>query len=370
MKTIKIKLGKNFYPILIGTGLLLKAGKLMKATPNINTAFVITNDKIKALYASRLAKSLKNAGITPNFITVADTEKSKSINAWIKVIRKITELDKGKGIVIIAFGGGVIGDLSGFVAASYKRGVPLAQIPTTLLAQVDSAIGGKTAVDLPFGKNLIGAFYQPRMVISDIELLKSLPLRELKNGLAEVIKYAVIFDEQLFQYLEKNLKNILRFDKNSLLHIVTRSSQLKAKVVMADEKETRGYRSLLNLGHTIGHAIEAAASYGRMVTHGEAVALGMLCACDIAQELKLLKRSEAIRIETLIKEAGLPTAIRGLSVKKIFGATMYDKKIIAGRQRFVLPVRIGHAVVSNNLDRMLIKDAITRRKNREGPRCL
>jgi len=361
MKVIKVNLGERSYPIIIGANLLGKVGKLVKTIPNVNIALVITNSTIKALYGSKLANSLHSAGIRPIFILVADSERSKSIDAWVKVIHKITRFDRGGGIAVIAFGGGVVGDLSGFVAACYKRGVPLVQVATTLLAQVDSAIGGKTAVDLPFGKNLVGAFYQPEMVISDIKLVMSLPLTEVKNGIAEIIKYAVILDKNLFLYLEKNLNKLLKLNKDCLSYIVSRCSRLKAKVVSIDEKETSGYRSILNFGHTIGHALETSASYTRKMAHGRAIVLGMLCACDIARELNLLSEKDAGRIEDLIKAANLPTSITKISASKVLNATLYDKKIIAGKERFILPVSIGHVMVCSNIDRSWIKKSIDKR---------
>lgn len=361
VKTIKVNLGERSYPIIIGTDLLSKIGKLVRTIPNVNSALIITNSKIKSIYGKALIKSLNSVNITLNFILVRDSEKSKSINTWIEVMHKITKFDKGKGACVIALGGGVIGDLAGFVAATYRRGVPLIQVPSTILAQVDSAIGGKTAIDLPFGKNLVGAFYQPRMVVSDISLIKSLPLKEIKNGLAEVMKYAVILDEKLFIYLEKNLNRLLKKDANCLLHIISRCSQLKAGVVSRDEKETTGYRSILNFGHTIGHALEAAASYTKSITHGEAVIMGMLCACDIAKDLGLLCKEKVMRIENLIKRLKISSNKNALSKSRVLDAISYDKKIIGGKLRFILPLSIGHVIVCADIDRKLIEKAIAKR---------
>ncbi len=361
MELITVNLKERTYPVIIGANTLPHAGKFIRKIPDVTSAFIITNKKIKNLYGAMLAQSLRKAQLKAYFLQVADTEKSKSIAAWINAIYSISAHDKDRSSCVVALGGGVIGDLAGFVAACYRRGVPLIQIPTTLLAQVDSSIGGKTAVDLPFAKNLIGAFYQPKMVISDIGLLKSLPTLEIRNGMAEIIKYAVIMDKGLFCYLENNLKYIMRLDERRLLDVVSRCSQLKAKVVSADEKEISGYRSILNFGHTIGHAIEAAASYTKKVTHGQAVAMGMLCACDIALDAGLLQEKEAKRIESLIKSAGLGNAMPKLSTPDIFNAMSYDKKITAGRLKFILPVSIGHAIVCTGIDKNIIKKSIDKR---------
>lgn len=364
MKTVKVNLGDRSYPIIIGANLLGRVGKFLKSIPNVNNALIITNKKIKTLYGTKLARGLRSAGIKPHFVSVADSERSKSINTWVEVIHRISKFDKGKGVVAIAFGGGVIGDLSGFVAACYRRGVPLVQVPTTLLAQVDSAIGGKTAVDLPFAKNLAGAFYQPRLVVSDVGLAMSLPSTEVKNGIAEIIKYGVILDKRLFIYLEKNIRQLLGLDRKQLLHVVSRCSQLKAKVVAIDEKETSGYRSILNFGHTVGHALETSASYAKQMPHGQAVAIGMLCACDIAKELSLLSEKDARRIEDLIKQAKLPSKTTGFSASRILEAISYDKKIIGGKLRFVLPASIGHVMVCSGVDKKIIKKAIDKRVSR------
>ncbi len=361
MELITVDLKERTYPVIIGGDILPNSGKFIKKIPDITSVFIITNKKIKNLYGAKLAQSLQRAQLQAHFLQVADTEKSKSIATWINAIYNISAHDKDRASCVVALGGGVIGDLAGFVAACYRRGVPLVQIPTTLLAQVDSSIGGKTAVDLPFAKNLIGAFYQPKMVISDVKLLKSLPAFEIRNGMAEIIKYAVIMDKSLFYYLENNLKRLMRLDEKPLSDVILRCSQLKAKVVSADEKEISGYRSILNFGHTIGHAIEAAASYTKKITHGQAVATGMLCACDIATDTGLLKKKEAERIEALIKAAGLAAITPRLSTPDIFNAMSYDKKIVAGKLKFILPVSIGHAAVCTGIDKKIIRKAIDKR---------
>ncbi|MEE8360067.1 MAG: 3-dehydroquinate synthase, partial [Candidatus Omnitrophota bacterium] len=305
----------------------------------------------------RLKNALKK--YSPALIKVPDTEKSKSNLQVVRVIESIVKIDKGRGIFIISLGGGVVGDLSGFVASIYKRGVPYIQIPTTLLAQVDSAIGGKVAIDLTSAKNLVGAFYQPRLVVSDISMLRSLPARQIRSGLGEIIKYGIIKDLKLFSYLEENIYRIKRLNKDALEYIITRSSAIKAQVVHLDEYDNRGIRASLNFGHTIGHALETACGYSKLYSHGEAVALGMVAASRIAVQLGLLEDISLKRIIKLLKEAGLPTEISSrLKTEKIMKAQTHDKKIIRGVNRFVLPVKIGRTRIYEDIPRRLIVDTI------------
>jgi len=292
---------------------------------------------------------------------IPDKETSKSNKEATRLIQKISQLDRHRGTFIVAFGGGVVGDLAGFVASIYKRGIPYVQIPTTLLGQVDSAIGGKVAIDTDLAKNLIGAFYQPRAVISDISFLKSLPAREIRSGFAEIIKYGIIADKNLFFFIEKNIKKLLKRDKTSLEYVIYKCSKIKADVVRRDEKDTKGIRAILNYGHTVGHAIEAASGYSKLYTHGEAIAVGMIIAAEISNELGLLKEKELERIESLIKIIGLPTKIKSLKLKKIMDAQSYDKKIIHGVNRFILPTRIGKVKICENISKKMIADIIARR---------
>ena len=290
-----------------------------------------------------------------------DTEKSKSLTQLEKLIGKIVNFDKKRPPFILAFGGGVIGDLAGFAAAIYRRGVPCIQIPTTLLSQVDSAIGGKVGIDLPQGKNLIGAFYQPRLIYSNITLLKSLPLLQIKEGLAEVIKYGVIYDANLFKFLEKKYNKVLSLDLATLNHIVYKSSLIKAKIVSMDERETRGRRTILNFGHTVGHAIEAASSYSKKCTHGQAISVGMLCAAYISYKLGLANKGLLERIETLIGQVGLPRTVSGVNLSNILKAQEHDKKFIHGLNRLVLPERLGQVVVKEDIPLSLIREAVKSR---------
>jgi len=361
MKKIKVDLGERSYNINIGKGALSLAGKIIRAVSRSKACFVVSNKKVASLYAGTLKKSLESAGFETMFLNVADSESAKSYASWLRVVKSLARFDKGKGACLVSLGGGVVGDLGGFVAATYRRGIDFVQIPTTLLAQVDAAIGGKVAIDLDFAKNLIGAFYQPKAVITDVGVLKSLPMRQVRNGLSEVIKYAVIFDKALFSYLEKNMADILSLNANCLAYIVARCSRLKAEVISVDEQETKGYRSILNFGHTIGHAIESAASYSSSIHHGEAVAIGMLAAFDIAVSIGIADMSSADRLKDILKSAGLALKIKKISPSSILSATLYDKKTINGKRRWILPESIGHVVVCSDVPAGIIRRAVLKR---------
>jgi 3-dehydroquinate synthase len=265
--------------------------------------------------------------------------------------------DKKRRTFIVAFGGGVIGDLAGFIASIYKRGVPYIQVPTTLLAQVDSSIGGKTAVDLSEGKNLLGAFYQPRLVLSDTGFLKSLDAGQLKSGLAEVIKYGIIKDASFFAYLEKRYRDVLSLKPSVLAFIVKRSSDIKAKIIEKDEREEKGLRTILNFGHTIGHAIETAGNY-RQYNHGQAIALGMLVASALSKKLGYINDSIKQRIENLIKSVGLPTRIKNIPLHRVIKAHYQDKKFKGAKNRFVLIQGIGKTRITEDVPLSLIKETI------------
>lgn len=361
MKKIKVELGRRSYNINIGRGILSSVGRVAAGMRLAQAAYIITNKRIHSFYGNRLQRSLASSGLQVKFCIVPDSEKSKSYAVWAKALKGLADFDRGKGVVVIALGGGVVGDLSGFVASTYRRGVSFIQAPTTLLAQVDSAIGGKVAIDVERAKNLVGAFYQPKAVFSDISALKTLPKREIKNGLAEVLKYGVILDRDIISYLERNLSKVLSLKTGCMEYLISRCSRLKAEVVSADEEEKLGYRSILNFGHTIGHAIEAAASYRKSVSHGEAISVGMLCAFDIALSLGMTRQAVADRVEALINRIGLPTGIKGIKVSWIVKATSYDKKILMGKQRWILPRDIGHVVVCSSVPQDIVKEAITKR---------
>ena len=356
MNIVKVPLKDRSYNILIGRGLINKAGTIIRRLGIGNDAIVVTNKTLFGLYGKQLKKSLLKSGISVKFEFVPAAERAKSGAILARLLNEIAAYDKNKTIFIIALGGGVIGDLAGFAASIYKRGVPYIQVPTTLLAQVDSAIGGKVAIDLPAAKNLAGSFYQPRVVISDISILKSLSKHEIMNGLSECIKYGAIKDGKLFEYLENNYKKVLALDEKAVMRVVLSSSRIKAKLAAEDEFDRTGKRAILNYGHTIGHAIEAASGYSRRYGHGEAVAIGMVIACGISLKLKLINTVDAARIERLIKKCGLPVKIKGLRLSKIYEAHLHDKKFIHGKNRFILPVGIGRVrIVEGIRDSVIIK---------------
>ncbi|MCM8800820.1 MAG: 3-dehydroquinate synthase [Candidatus Omnitrophica bacterium] len=348
---------KNTYKIIVGAGIIDRLGNWLKKLNIGRNAYIITNSLIKKIYGKLIEKSLKTSGFGFCFKIVADTEKSKSLRTVSLIIKDLVNYDCKRNIFIVALGGGVIGDLAGFVASIYKRGIPYIQIPTTLLAQVDSSIGGKTGIDLKEGKNLLGTFYQPRLVVSDIDLLKTLNKEQIKIGLAEVIKYGLIKDKKFFVYLEKNFEDILNLHLPVIDYIVRHCSKIKAEIVEKDEREEKGLRTILNFGHTIGHAIETAGEYKRY-NHGQAVALGLLVESYLSYRLNYLKKTDLIRIETLIKRVGLPTRIERLSFSQIIKAHYKDKKFKGFRNRFALIQEIGKARIVEDIPLRLISEAI------------
>lgn len=360
MHTIKVDLKKRSYNIITGTKIMPVLGRCISRLNLGNSAYIITNPYIKKRYGQALIDGLKPYGFNYKFKLVPDTEKSKDIKVAALLIKDLAKFDLKKRTFIIALGGGVIGDLSGFVASLYKRGIPYIQIPTTLLAQVDSSIGGKTAVDLSEGKNLVGAFYQPRMVFSDISLLNTLSKRQLSSGLAEVIKYGIIKDKQLFHYLEKNYKDIISLKAEKLEHIIRACVKIKANIVSLDEREEKGLRTVLNFGHTIGHALEAASGFNKY-NHGEAIALGMLVALGISVKLGLIKVALLKRAELLINNVGLPVRISKVSLEKILSRHYHDKKFMGSKNKFVLTTGLGKTRIVKDIPLKLISSAIKER---------
>lgn len=361
MKIIKVNLEERSYDIIICSGMLKSIVGYIQHLNIGETAYIITNNTIKSIYGDVLNKILVAQGFNLKFKTIPDSEKSKSLKMVFSIIEDLAEYSKHKQVFIIAFGGGVIGDIAGFAASIYKRGIAYIQIPTTLLAQIDSSIGGKTAVDLKQGKNLVGAFYQPKLVYSDISFLNSLSSREIKSGLSEIIKYAIIKDPLMFKYLEENYLDILDKNNIALEFIINRSCKIKADIVQCDEEEKKGIRTILNFGHTIGHAIETAGGYKRY-NHGEAIAIGMLAASEISLILKLINNSLFKKIEELIKKIGLPTRIDNtLSIEKIIKAHYLDKKFSGSENKFVLIEDIGKTRIEKNIPLKIIKEALKRR---------
>jgi 3-dehydroquinate synthase len=340
MKTIRVDLGERSYPIYLRHGILSSIGACLIELgfkSNIKVA-VITNNVVGGIYGAKVEVSLKISGFNPVIITMPDGEQYKTIEQASKLFDSLIEYRFERSSPIVALGGGVVGDIAGFVAATYLRGVPLIQVPTTLLAQVDSSVGGKTAVNHPKGKNLIGAFYQPKVVIIDPEVLTTLDVREVKAGLAEIVKYGVIRDKEFFAFLEEKLLTLLDLGYDLAIAIAT-SCAIKAEIVSADEREA-GLRAILNFGHTFGHAIEALAGYGTY-RHGEAVAVGMVMAAKLSVMLGVCKPSVAERIEKLVSSLGLPVEPPPLPADDLIASIKLDKKVTNERIRFVLVSDIG-----------------------------
>jgi 3-dehydroquinate synthase len=344
MPVFNVQLGARSHPVHVGTGLLAGLGQLAAGVGLAGRCAIVTDDTVGALYLAPAEASLRNAGFDPLAIRVAPGEASKSSAGLEQIYERLIEAGLDRSHAVFALGGGVVGDLAGFAAATYLRGVPLVQVPTTLLAQVDSALGGKTAIDHPRGKNLIGAFYQPRLIVADVQTLRSLGEREFREGLAEVIKYGAIMDADLIAHLENSLGPILSREPRALEIIVERSLRHKAFVVERDEQES-DLRAILNFGHTVGHALETSAGYGHYL-HGEAVAIGMGAASRLSCLYASLAPSAARRLQNLIQAAGLPLDLPAGWLNENFAhALRLDKKRAAGAIRFVLLDRLGHALV-------------------------
>ena len=359
MAVIRVKLKENSYDIMIGGGILPQLGKALTPLKIGKDAVIITDTSVGKLYAGRIVSSLNKAGYSAKVFAVAPGEKSKSFKTVFHLIEDIARYDVMKKIFIVALGGGVIGDLAGYIAACYKRGIPYVQVPTTFLAQIDSAIGGKTGVDLSVGKNLVGAFYQPRLVYSDVKVLSSLDARQIRNGLAEAVKYGVIGDKQLFEYIAKHYDGFLSLDLSAILKVVSRCSRIKADVVMQDEKETKGLRTILNFGHTLGHAIENVFQYDAY-THGEAVAIGMSAAAALAHSLGLLSTHDHDRIDKLLHTLGFTLRLKPCNVHDLIQAMSMDKKVKEGWVQFVFPTHIGHFIIKNDTPLSQIEWALQR----------
>lgn len=342
MQTLRVELGSRAYPIRIGGGLITRPELLVPFIRG-GRAALVTNVTVAPLYLEPLAAGLTASGIDVVRIVVPDGEAYKNWETLNAVYDRLLEARCDRQTTVIALGGGVIGDLAGFAAATYQRGVSLVQVPTTLLAQVDSSVGGKTAINHPRGKNMIGVFHQPLAVLADVNTLATLPERELRAGLAEVIKHGLIRDLGLFEWIEANIGQLLARDAEALVHAVRRSCEIKAEIVALDERET-GLRALLNLGHTFGHAIETAMGYGAWL-HGEAVAVGMVMAADLSHRLGFLGKDDVGRVVAVLKRTGLPVAVSGITGPRFIELMSVDKKAAAGRIRFVLLDGLGSAVI-------------------------
>lgn len=358
MQSLKVELGSRSYPIHVGPGLLDRA-ELIVPHLQRRKALVVTNTTVAPLYLDRVVHALQRAGITCLSCELPDGEQYKDWVTLNQIFDALLSNRCERGTTLIALGGGVIGDMGGFAAACYQRGMPFIQIPTTLLSQVDSSVGGKTAINHPLGKNMIGAFYQPKLVLADTDTLATLPDRELSAGLAEVIKYGLIRDLPFLDWLENNLERLLAREQDALIHAIHRSCTNKAEVVAADERET-GERALLNLGHTFGHAIETGLGYGEWL-HGEAVAAGTMMAAELSAAMGLIAGADVQRIERLLLRAKLPVAGASMPVDRYLDFMRHDKKVDDGRLRLVLLESVGRAFISDAANDGQIAAAITAR---------
>jgi 3-dehydroquinate synthase len=340
MEKIRVELDERSYDICIGSDILDDIGDALKSFGLSPKIAVVSNPTVFPLYGERVSDSVKKAGFDLLTVIIPDGEEYKDL-LWVQhIYDELLKHKLDRSSALIALGGGVIGDITGFAASTYMRGISYIQVPTTLLAQVDSSVGGKTGVNHQLGKNMIGTFWQPRLVWIDIETLRTLPERELLAGLAEIIKYGVIWDRELFDFLECNKDKILNLHMDALMHIIKRSCEIKAEVVSRDERES-GLRAILNYGHTIGHAVETVTEYKRFL-HGEAVAIGMCIEARLSQDIGLIDNNQVLRIKRLIDLYGLPSEMpMDINNNRIFSSMQLDKKAVAGELKFILPEKIG-----------------------------
>ncbi|PPC92659.1 MAG: 3-dehydroquinate synthase [Methylotenera sp.] len=347
MHTLKVELANRSYPIHIGKNLLTDANMILPYLKRKHVA-IVTNTTVAPLYLDKLSNALANAGVTVIPIILPDGEAYKNTETLNTIYDVLLANRCERSTTLIALGGGVIGDLTGYAAATYLRGVPFIQIPTTLLSQVDSSVGGKTGINHPLGKNMIGAFYQPQLVLADIDTLQTLPAREYSAGVAEVIKYGLIRDAEFFEWLEQNISALMSLDEDVVSEAIYRSCHNKAEVVARDEHEN-GERALLNLGHTFGHAIENAMGYGVWL-HGEAVAAGTMLAADLSRRMKWLRDEDISRVKAIFEAANLPTDAPKLGAGKYLDLMGLDKKVENGKIRLVLQQAIGKSVITSDYD--------------------
>ncbi len=356
MRTLTVDIKDQPYPIHIGPNLLDRSDLIVPHLAQKRVA-IVTNNTVAPLYLSRLKQTLSAAGIDSIEIILPDGEQHKNWETLNRIYDALIANRCERKTTLITLGGGVVGDMTGFAAATYQRGVPYIQIPTTLLAQVDSAVGGKTAINHPQGKNMIGAFYQPKLVLADTETLATLPKREFSAGMAEVIKYGLIRDLPFFEWLEANIEKIMAREPAAVIHAIYESCRNKAEVVSQDEKET-GIRAILNLGHTFGHAIETATGYGTWL-HGEAVAMGTLLAADLSRRIGLFNQKSIARVKRLYSLTSLPLTPPKLGAEKYLTLMAGDKKVDAGEIRFVLLKSLGHARINVAVDQIIVRSTVS-----------
>lgn len=347
--SVRVDLGPRSYDIEIGSSNLSRAGAFLARRAGPTHAVLVTDANVEHPHATTVGESLAQAEMAVDMLVVEAGEPSKSIDTAAALWEQLLQVGADRTSVVVAVGGGVVGDLAGFVAATFARGLPLFQVPTTLLAQVDSSVGGKVGINLPQAKNMVGAFLQPLGVLIDTATLATLEQREYGSGLGEVVKYGVILDAELFAYLEANAPALVRRQYDVLRHVVARCCRLKADVVQQDEFEQTGRRAILNYGHTFGHAFEAVAGYGSLL-HGEAVAMGMVCASRLAERLGRIDAAVTARQVKLLAALGLPIRPPELDPDQVLDAMLHDKKVQHGRLRFVLPSRLGHVELVGGVD--------------------
>lgn len=340
IETVTVQLAERSYQIAVGTQLLERAAEFVRRHRAVAHAVVVTDENVENPHAACVAESLAAADVTVDMVVVPAGELTKSVDSAAALWEKFLELQADRKSVVVAVGGGVVGDLAGFVAATFARGLRFFQAPTSLLAQVDSSVGGKVGVNLPAAKNMVGAFHQPIGVLIDVDSLETLPEREYRSGLGEVVKYGVILDAEFFAFLEEHAAAIAQRHAPVLRHVVARCCRLKADVVEQDEREESGLRAILNYGHTFAHAFEALTGYGALL-HGEAVAMGMICASRLAERLGMVPAEVTARQQQLLEQLGLPTAMPELDPDEVLRIMAHDKKTETGRLRLILPRRIG-----------------------------
>ncbi|MFZ4062513.1 MAG: 3-dehydroquinate synthase [Polynucleobacter sp.] len=355
MKTLEVDLGSRSYPIHIGTDLIDQA-ELFSACEKASSLYIVTNTTVAPLYAQRLTQTLEKLGKSVRTIILPDGESYKDWKNLQLIFDELLKHGADRQTMLLALGGGVIGDMTGFAAASFMRGIRFIQVPTTLLAQVDSSVGGKTGINHPLGKNMIGAFHQPVAVIADLNTLKTLPPRELSAGLAEVVKHGAIADAQFLDWIEANAKELLACDTKAMAHAVLRSCEIKSAVVSADEREG-GIRATLNFGHTFGHAIEAGMGYGEWL-HGEAVGCGMVMGANLSCRLKHISQTEVDRLTQIIQSMNLPTEPPKFGAERYMGLMQVDKKTESGQIRYVVLEKIGKAQIQSVPDAQVIETLI------------
>jgi 3-dehydroquinate synthase len=357
VEVVRVALRERGYDIQIGSGILPRAAQYIEPRSQPGHVVIVTDANVETPHATVVAESLVKDGASVDILVIEPGEESKSIEVAAALWEQLLGLGADRSTIVVAVGGGVVGDLAGFVAATFARGLTLVQVPTTLLAQVDSAVGGKVGINLPAAKNMVGCFWQPAGVLVDTEVLSTLANRDYRAGLAEVVKYGVILDAAFFEFLEAHVEELNRRDNDVLRRVVARCCRLKADVVEKDEREKSGLRAVLNYGHTFGHALEAVAGYGTLL-HGEAVAIGMVCASRLAERIGRIDAETTARQVRLLSALQLPTQLPAVDRKSLVSAMWHDKKVNQGQLRFVLPMVLGRAEMVSDVDLTLVEAAL------------